>query len=77
MDELMEILDDIRPDVDFTAENALVDDKILNSFDILAIVSEISETYGIRLSAGEIKPENFNSADAMWALISRHQGGKG
>lgn len=74
MEKLMEILDDIRPDLDFTAEKALVDDKLLSSFDILAIVSEISETFGIRLSAGEIRPENFNSADAMWALITSHQG---
>ena len=76
MDELMEILEDIRQDIDFSEEKRLVDDKILSSFDILSIISEISATFGIRLSAGEIRPENFNSAEAMWAMITRLQGEK-
>jgi acyl carrier protein len=71
MQTLLEILDDIRPDLDFTSEKNLMGDKLLTSFDILAIVSEISETYGIRLSAGEIRPENFNSVQAMWDMITR------
>lgn len=77
METLLEILDDIRPDVDFTTETKLIDDKILKSLDILSIVSEISEEFGIKLSAGEIKPENFNSADAMWKMIVRLQGANG
>ena len=71
MQTLLEILDDIRPDLDFTSEKNLMGDKLLTSFDILAIVSEISEAYGIRLSAGEIRPENFNSVQAMWDMITR------
>ena len=67
MDELMEILEDIRPDVEFT----LVDDKILASFDILSIISEISDAFDITLTPAEIIPENFNSADAIWDLICR------
>ncbi len=71
MEELMEILEDICPDVDFENEKALVDDKILSSFDIISIISEISETYGIRVTPAEIIPENFNSADALWNMICK------
>lgn len=74
MDELMEILEDICPDVDFENESALVDDKILSSFDILSIISEISETFDITLSPAEIIPENFNSAKSLWAMIERLRG---
>ena len=71
MEELMEIFEDICPDVDFENEKALVDDKILSSFDIISIISEISETYGIRVTPAEIIPENFNSADALWNMICK------
>ena len=74
MEELLEILDDIRPDLDYTAQKNLMGEKLLTSFDVLAIVSEISEAFGIRISAAEIKPENFNSAEAMWAMITRLKG---
>ena len=71
MDELMEILEDICPEVDFEKEQALVDDQILSSFEILSIISEISETYGITLTPAEIIPDNFNSADRLWNMIER------
>ena len=74
MEELMEILEDICPDVDFETEKALVDDKILASFDILSIISEIRETFGVNLTPAEIIPENFNSAQALWDMICRMRG---
>ena len=73
MDKLMKILEDICPDVDFENETALVDDMILSSFDILSIISEISDTFGITLSPGEIIPQNFNSAKSLWEMIQRLQ----
>lgn len=73
MDELMEILEEICPDVDFEEETALVDDKILSSFDILSIISEISDAFNITLTPAEIIPENFNSAEAMWNMICQLQ----
>lgn len=71
MEELLEILEEICPEVDFTEETALVDDKILSSFDILSIVSEISDVFDITLTPAEIIPANFNSADAIWDMICR------
>lgn len=69
MEELMEILEEIRPDVDFEQETALIDDKILSSFDILSIISEISDAFDVTLTPAEIIPDNFNSANALWAMI--------
>lgn len=71
MEELMEILEEICPDVDFENEKTLVDDKILTSFDILSIISEISDAFDIVLTPAEIIPENFNSAEALWDMICR------
>lgn len=69
MEELMEILGEICPDVEFEEETALIDDGILSSFDILSIISEIGDTFDITLTPAEIIPENFNSAEAMWEMI--------
>lgn len=69
MEELMEILEELCPDVDFETETSLIDDGILSSFDILSIISEISEAFEITLTPAEIIPENFNSAEAMWEMI--------
>ncbi|MDO4340431.1 MAG: acyl carrier protein [Eubacteriales bacterium] len=74
MEELMEILEEICPDVDFNQEKALVDDKILSSFDILSIISEISDAFEITLTPAEIIPVNFNSAEALWNMICRLKG---
>lgn len=74
MEELMEILEDVCPDVEFESETALIDDKILSSFDVISIVSELSETFGIRITPAEIIPDNFNSAAAIWSMICRLRG---
>ncbi|MBO4862749.1 MAG: acyl carrier protein [Eubacterium sp.] len=74
MEELMEILEEVCPDVDFENETSLVDGKVLSSFDILSIIGEISETFDIRVTPAEIIPDNFNSAEALWKMICRLKG---
>lgn len=71
MEALMEILKGMHPDVDFETEERLIDDGILDSFDIVTLISEIGEEYGIGVTAKDIVPANFNSAKAMWAMIQR------
>ncbi len=71
MNELLEILEELHPEVDFATCTALVDDKILDSFDIITLVSEIGENLDVVIPAEEILPENFNSAQALYDLISR------
>ena len=71
MEELLAILNEMHPDVDFEAEEALIGDGILDSLDIVSLISEISETFDVTITAKDIIPENFNSAKALWALIER------
>jgi len=73
MDELIQLLNSVRPDVDFEMEDALIDDEILTSFDIIAIVSELNVRYGIEIQVEDLLPENFNSADSILELVERMQ----
>ena len=71
MDEILGILNDVRPDVDFMNEKRLIDDEILDSFDIITIVSEFNETFDIDIDVEDLEPENFNTVQAMKELIDR------
>ena len=71
MKKLLDILKDIRPDVDFENETALIDDGILDSFDVVSIISEIDNVFGVQIRITELDPENFNSAEAIWDLIQK------
>lgn len=71
MEKLLEILEDINPDVDYSACVTLIDDGIFDSFAILSIVSELQEEFGIEVSPMDIVPENFNSANALWEMVLR------
>ena len=71
MEELLEILNGLHPDVDFETEDKLIDGGILDSFDIVTLISEITETFDVSVTAKDIVPENFNSAKALYALIQR------
>lgn len=71
MDKLLEILKGIRPDVDFENETELIDEGILDSFDVVSIISEIDDVFGVQIRINELDPENFNSAEAIWTLIEK------
>ena len=69
----MEILTDIRPDLDFEIQERLIEDRILDSFDIISIVSEVNDVFDISINVADLLPENFNSAEAIWRLIERYR----
>lgn len=71
MNTLLEILKDLHPDIDFTVEESLVDDGILDSLDIVTLITEINDKFDVSIPAEEIIPENFNSAKALMELIER------
>ena len=71
MTELLEILENLHPEVDFDTCTTLIDDKILDSFDIVTLVAEIDAEFDVAIPAEELVPENFNSAQALWELIQR------
>ena len=68
-EKLMAILEELRPDVDFENEKQLINDGILGSFDIVALVGEISDAFDVELHVEDLVPENFNSVDNMIELI--------
>ena len=73
MEELLEVLEDVKPDVDFRNSNRLIDDKLLDSLDIVSIVSALNEEFDIQISIKDMVPENFNSVDALYSLVKRLQ----
>jgi acyl carrier protein len=69
-EQLMKILNELRPDVDFENETALVTDGILDSFDIVSLVGEINAEFDITVGVDELEPENFDTVSAMLELIA-------
>ena len=67
--KIIEILQDIRPGVDWEAETAIIDDGLLDSFDIITLVGEFEAAFGVKIGLEHLEPENFNSLGAMKALI--------
>ena len=74
MDQLMDILTEVNADVDFETCDTLIDDGILDSFDIVSIVGELNDTFDIEITPVDIVPENFNSAEAMWERRTKTHG---
>ena len=71
MNELLDMLSDLHEDVDFESCDTLIDDGILDSFDIVTLITQINDEFDVTIPADEIVPENFNSAEAIWNLIRR------
>ena len=71
LDDIIEALEDVREDIDYEEETALIDDGILDSFDILSTISALNEEFDIQIPAKDIVAENFNSAEAMHAMVLR------
>lgn len=69
MDELIEILEDINPDVDYMVSTGLIKEKNLTSLDLAVLIGEISRVFDVTVPAHKITPENFNSAQSIYALI--------
>ncbi len=71
MEKILEILNSIRDDIDYEKEDKLIDDGILDSFDIVSIVGELCDAYDITITVDDMEPENFNSATAIHELVER------
>ena len=69
--ELLSILQDIHPEIDYENEKNLIDNGIFDSFDIVTFISEIVANFDIKVPANEITPDNFNSLEAIMALLEK------
>lgn len=70
-DTVLEILQEIREEVDYETETQLVTDGLLESFDIVSLVSELNDEFDIEIKAKDLVPENFNSLDAIVEMVER------
>lgn len=71
MEDLLKVLERVKPGVDFENNTSLIDDEILDSFDIVTLVAALDDEFDVQITAKDIMPENFNSAEAMYNLIQR------
>ena len=72
MDELLEILREIKPDLDFEHEDNLIESGLMDSLDIVAIIDAVQEHFKIELDGKDIEPDNFVSAAAIWKMVERY-----
>lgn len=70
-EKIVKLLEEIVPGVDFEKESALVDDGVLESLDMVSVVTELMDAFDVEITVDDLLPENFNSVDAMLALIHR------
>lgn len=73
MEQLIALLSEICPGIEFEKETALVDDGILESLDIVTIVPEIMDAFDVELTVDDLIPENFNSVQAMLDMIEKRK----
>ncbi len=73
MEVINKILSELRPDIDFEEEDSLIDGSVLDSFDVVALVSELEDEFDIEITPNYLIPENFNSAKAIYALVQKLQ----
>ena len=69
MEELKKMLEEKWPNIDFDKEKKLIDDEILDSVEVVDLIGELEEMFDISVSMEYIQPENFQSVEAMWAMI--------
>lgn len=70
-EHILKLLEGIQPDIDFENETALIDDSLLESFDVIQIVTSLMDEFDISIDADDIEPENLNSLDAICAMVER------
>lgn len=73
MDELLELMMDINPDVDYDTEDNLIDGKVYDSLSIITLITNICDTFDIEIGPKWMRNENFNSAAAIWNMIQSIQ----
>ncbi len=71
MEQLLEILQEMHPEVDFESVDDLIGEGVLDSLDIVTLITEINSTFDVSIPAEEVTPENFESVQTLWTLITR------
>lgn len=69
MERIIELLQEIKEDIDYANEEHLIDDELLDSFDILQLISALDDEFDVAIPASMIVPQNFNSVEALWNMV--------
>jgi len=69
---LSEILQEIRPEYDFSSSSDFIADGMLDSFDVITLVTALEKNYSIFISGTDIVPENFQNLQAIHTLLTQH-----
>ena len=73
MEKLLKILTEVRPDIEFENEKKLMDEGVLDSFDVVSIISELNDAFDIHIRVNHLTPKNFNSVEAIMTLVTTLQ----
>lgn len=73
-DKIIEILTFVRPEFDFTESVDFIEDGMLDSFDLVALISTIDEEFKVSIDGTDIIPENFKNIDAIEKLLKKYVG---
>lgn len=71
MEELLRVLKEIDESIDWENEKKLIDDRIIDSFEVISLISELEDNFDIEIDAEEIVPENLNSVESIWKMVQR------
>lgn len=74
MEKIYDILQRLRPEFDYHSSQNYIEDGLLDSFDVVTLISELEETYGILIDALDIVPENFSTAENIAAVVQKNGG---
>ncbi len=69
MEQLLNVLKRVNPNIDYLASNKLVTDKIIDSIDLTSILAELEAEFDIEIDMEYVTPENLNSVEAMWKMV--------
>lgn len=72
MNEILEIIKEIRPESDFAKSRDFLEDGLLDSFDVVSLVAALDSKYNISIEGTEIIPENFSNVEQISALLIKH-----
>lgn len=73
MEKLLNLLETLKPGADFKNSKNLIEDGLIDSFDMVNIIANINMEFGIKLSVADILPENFETVEAIEELIKSYQ----
>ena len=75
-EQILEILQNVRPEVDFKSQTNFIENSFLDSLDVIRVIIELDALFGIKISGVDIVPENFNTLKAIKALVEKKQNSK-